>query len=219
MNFLSSDQRRCFGLVLINDTLSEGVESFTLELSHSTRTNTQNAVSNDAILIPMAMNRTTIRIFEPCIGGDIRLRGGFDENQGRVEICLNRVWGTVCDDGGWTVGGGRPNARVVCRQLGLETECKYPLIIQAKIFSCVVSESLNFVCFSAAAVGLPGAIFGPGSVFAPIHLDNVFCIGNESNLLSCRSNPIGVHDCSHSQDVSVDCLGRVRGTIHTYTLL
>ena len=68
----------------------------------------------------------------------------------------------------------------------------------------------------AAAVSLSGAIFGPGSVFAPIYLDNVFCIGNESNLLNCRRNPIGVHDCSHSQDVSVDCLGRVRGTIHTY---
>ena len=127
MEFISSGSR-CFNIVLINDTLSEGVESFTLELSHSTRTNTQNTISNDAILIPMAMNRTTVRIFEPCIGGDIRLRGGFDENQGRVEICFNRVWGTVCDDGGWTVGGGRPNARVVCQQLGLETECKYPLI-------------------------------------------------------------------------------------------
>ena len=131
---MSSDQRRCFGVVLINDTLSEGVESFTLELSHSTRSNTQDVVSNNAIFIPMSMNRTTVRIFEVCIDGDVRLRDGFDKNQGRVEICYNRAWGTVCDDGGWAVGGGRPNARVVCQQLGLPSECKYPLIINLYLY-------------------------------------------------------------------------------------
>ena len=80
------------------------------------------------------MNRTIIRIFEVCIDGNVRLRDGFDENQGRVEICYNRVWGTVCDDGGWAVGGGRQNSRVVCQQLGLPSECKYPLIINLYLY-------------------------------------------------------------------------------------
>ena len=31
-----------------------------------------------------------------------------------MEICLNGVWGTVCDDGYWN----NNDARVVCRQLG-----------------------------------------------------------------------------------------------------
>ncbi len=50
-----------------------------------------------------------------CTQGDIRLQGGTG-NQGRVEICNNNVWGTVCDDL-W----GAPDAQVACRQLGFLT--------------------------------------------------------------------------------------------------
>ena len=52
----------------------------------------------------------------PCSIGDIRLVGGGVPNEGRVEICMNNVWGTVCDDG-W----GSTDATVVCRQLGYST--------------------------------------------------------------------------------------------------
>ena len=47
-----------------------------------------------------------------CLQGSIRLRGG-TATRGRVEVCNNNVWGTVCDDF-W----GAADARVVCRQLG-----------------------------------------------------------------------------------------------------
>ena len=42
----------------------------------------------------------------------MRLIGG-DEHEGTVEICIDGVWGSVCDDY-WD----RDNAQVVCRQLG-----------------------------------------------------------------------------------------------------
>ena len=50
-----------------------------------------------------------------CVQGDIRLRNTRNSNssQGRVEICNNNVWGTVCDDF-WGVA----DANVACRQLG-----------------------------------------------------------------------------------------------------
>ena len=50
---------------------------------------------------------------QSCSHGALRLVGGRSSNEGRVEICINGVWGTVCNSG-W----GSSNARVVCRQLG-----------------------------------------------------------------------------------------------------
>ena len=50
-------------------------------------------------------------ITEGCTEGDIRLQGG-NSTFGRVEICINNIWGTVCDDQ-W----GTQDAMVACTQL------------------------------------------------------------------------------------------------------
>ena len=51
-----------------------------------------------------------------CADGSIRLRGGVNDTEGRVEICYNSTWGTVCDNM-W----GPINAGVACRQLGFSS--------------------------------------------------------------------------------------------------
>lgn len=43
-----------------------------------------------------------------------RLVGGSDANSGRIELNLNGLWGTVCDDEFNTAA-----AKTVCRQMGL----------------------------------------------------------------------------------------------------
>ena len=51
-----------------------------------------------------------------CQDTDIRLVDGADQYEGRIEICFNETWGTICD-GAWSVN----DAVVVCRQLGFAT--------------------------------------------------------------------------------------------------
>ena len=48
-----------------------------------------------------------------CSDGEVRLEGGNNSSLGRVEVCVNNVWGSVCNS-----RFGRSEAIVICRQLG-----------------------------------------------------------------------------------------------------
>uniref|UniRef100_A0A1X7VN53 Deleted in malignant brain tumors 1 protein n=1 Tax=Amphimedon queenslandica TaxID=400682 RepID=A0A1X7VN53_AMPQE len=50
-----------------------------------------------------------------CTDGDVRLVGGSTVYEGRVEVCFNKAWGTIC---GRYYGWSSDDIRVVCRQLG-----------------------------------------------------------------------------------------------------
>ena len=75
---------------------------------------------------------------------------------------------------------GTLDAQVACRQLGLSTS-------------------------GAIALTLGAVPDGTGQIW----LDNVQCRGTESRLIDCPANPLGSHNCAHSEDAGVSCAGKI----------
>ena len=48
-----------------------------------------------------------------CSHGDLQLVNGSNVLEGRVEICINNAWGTIC-----TSSISEDDAEVICRQIG-----------------------------------------------------------------------------------------------------
>uniref|UniRef100_A0A1X7T5H5 SRCR domain-containing protein n=1 Tax=Amphimedon queenslandica TaxID=400682 RepID=A0A1X7T5H5_AMPQE len=53
------------------------------------------------------------RVLTDCINGSVRLVNGTTPDEGRLEVCINGEWGTVCSHY-WD----RSETKVICRQLG-----------------------------------------------------------------------------------------------------
>ena len=63
-----------------------------------------------------------------------------------------------------------------------------------------------------------------GQGVGPIQLDEVTCTGNETRLAECQHRGIASHDCSHSEDAGVVCLGEyirngADAHLHTVTII
>ena len=140
-----------------------------------------------------------------CSSGDLRLVGGQTDSEGRVEICVQGFWGTVCDG-----GFGREEAVVVCRQLNMKTLGIFTTEIWAA--SCRCAANVNSTFYSLACIVLVGAISVDGAYFGersgPI-IGRIYCTGTESNLAQCSTGSVGRRDCHHGRDVGVICQGIV----------
>ena len=69
-----------------------------------------------AIIILIKQNYNNSRHFiSVCTDGEIRLIGGSTNREGRVEVCMDGRWGTVCNNSQQLPGA-------VCSQLGFLPE-------------------------------------------------------------------------------------------------
>lgn len=123
---------------------------------------------------------------ENCTDGEIRLANGTSPLEGRVEICFNRAWGTICGN-----SFGEAEAEVVCAQIDSQMGSTH-------------NQSIR----------LRDAYFGEG--VGPIFLDRLQCNGSERTLvgdMGCfLGSPVGIHACDHSQDAAVICAGIHKST-------
>ena len=53
----------------------------------------------------------------------------------------------------------------------------------------------------------------------PILLDELRCTGRESSLFNCSHNRLGAHDCDHSDDAGVNCIGMVENILQIHTAM
>eukprot|EP00057_Strongylocentrotus_purpuratus_P017554 XP_011672028.1 PREDICTED: deleted in malignant brain tumors 1 protein-like [Strongylocentrotus purpuratus] len=162
----------------------------------------------------------------------VRLVGGPDESQGRVELFYFGSWGTVCH-ASWTL----LDSQVVCRMLGFvgaiaySTFASYGHDLRVRLVGgrsdkegrveilylgtwgtvCDDNWGLNDADVVCRMLGYERAenfsccaAFGLGP--GPIVLDEVECEGTEPDIGHCRRSGYETHDCDHSEDVGVSCI-------------
>ena len=130
-----------------------------------------------------------------CTQGDIRLVGGQTNLQGRVEVCNDGMWGTVCDD-----LFGATDAQVVCRQLGFSSIGMYIVATTLGYY-----PRYTYAGYNTDATAQCCATYGQGT--GRIVLDNLGCSGTESSVFDCTHNGLNSHNCAHSEDAGVTCSG------------
>ena len=127
-----------------------------------------------------------------CTDGKVRIRGSYNAHIGRVEVCANGTWVTVCDEN-WDDN----DAAVICHQLG---HSAYGLYTNKHLFL-----HYNFYTGAMAAYGRIISDSYPTRVY------RVNCTGSERELFDCPVHllPPGASYSSCSQnDAGVICQGK-----------
>ena len=81
-------------------------------------------------------------------------------------------------------------------------------------------EDAQVICcqlgFSGTSVAFSNAYFGAGSSNQPIWLDDVNCLGTETNVGQCLSGGWGIHNRVHLEDAGVRCSGELCRTVEDH---
>ena len=132
-----------------------------------------------------------------CHDGDVRLANGRQPYEGRVEVCFNETWGTICDyiySWRWNVS----QADIVCRQLGYSRAGNF------LPYACSATHSIPIFFFTEAST------FGFGRGSLSVLMKYVYCRGYESNLGECTYDLSGLSNCvnvNYGRDIiGIQCI-------------
>ena len=128
--------------------------------------------------------------------------GGATPYAGRLEICHNGQWATVCNNHFTSV-----SASVICKQLLGENASK---LINLALSLICTGQSVMLIFFSivGAVESLYTQHFGQGS--SSSILDDLVCTGTESSISQCTYTVVrdfSAAGCYHSHDVQMICYG------------
>ena len=124
----------------------------------------------------------------PCTHGDIRL-GDDAVLRGRVEVCINGTWGTICDHH-WT----QQEASVACSHLGYSPYGIHYICL------CYVWNLILYLGAMATTNLFLNYVW-------PIGLFDLRCSGNETKILDCTYKKTnGGQNCGERNDASVFCM-------------
>ena len=144
------------------------------------------------IIVQILLNATTMADVI-CVTGDVRLVGGSNPLEGRLEVCFFNQWGTICSG-----SSGQSEAGVICSQLGYARTGTY---ISIQDHNYVIVETTTFLSTGATPL-VATDFFGRGD--GPIVGNNVMCRGDEDQIIDCIFDRN--HNCGHENDVAVRCM-------------
>ena len=114
----------------------------------------------------------------------MRLADGATKYEGRVEVCENGVWGSVCT----RYSSNDRNAYTFCYELGY----------QGILLTCI---DIIFCC--VGGIVLPNSNFGVSN--NPIFIYYLYCGAFQSNLSNCLQRKYPYRECNNYQELSIRC--------------
>ena len=106
--------------------------------------------------------------------------------EGRVEVCSNGIWGTICANGFTAI-----DAYVICKELG------YGLL--GKDFEC---KMFVFI-YDPEPTVYNNSYYGDGD--GSIVISELDCKGYEPTVLDCAKKDYGSFTCSRSSIIGIVC--------------
>ena len=118
----------------------------------------------------------------------MRLRGSSVDYAGRVEICVERTWTSICDKS-WDF----LDSQVVCRDLGyspygMKTN---PALTKLYRYAFVLGAISIDNCYNEGQLS-----FG---------ITNINCTGSEDHLVNCSHSNAVLYNCDTYDDAGVQC--------------